>query len=73
MWRRGSMEHSLVMSVSYPGGCAQGADDDGNVGERSNDEDCVDVHRTVSESEVVDNLENEPGSTRQRTAAVNAS
>jgi hypothetical protein len=63
------MEHSLVMSVSYPGECAYGTDDEGDVGERSNNEDRVGVHRMVSE--VVHNLEEEPGSTGQRTAAMN--
>ncbi len=65
------MEHSLVMSISYPGECAYGADDEGDVGERSNNEDRVGVHRMVSE--VVHSLEEEPGSTGQRTTAVNTS
>ena len=60
-----------MMSISYPGECAQGADDEGDVGERSNDEDRVGVHRMVSE--VVHNLEEEPGSTRQRTTTVDTS
>lgn len=65
------MEHSLVMSVSYPGECACGGDDEGDVGDRSNNEDRVVVHRMVSE--VVHNLEEEPGSTGQSTTAVNTS
>ena len=65
------MEHSLVMSISYPGECAKGTDDEGDVGERSNDEDHVGVHRMVSE--VVHNLEEEPSSTGQGTTAVNTS
>ena len=69
MWRSGSMGHSLVVGISYPGECAKGTDDEGDVGERSNDEDRVGVHRMVSE--VVHNLVEEPGSTRQRTTAVN--
>jgi hypothetical protein len=69
MWRRGSMEHLLVMSTSYQGECAKGTNDEGDVDERSNDEDCVGVHRMASE--VVHNLEEEPSSTRQRTTAVN--
>lgn len=65
------MEHSLVMSISYPGECAQGANDEGDVSERSNDEDRIRVHRMVSE--IVHDLEEEPGSTGKRTTAMNTS
>jgi len=60
-----------VVSIPYPGKRAQGADDEGDVGERSNDEDHVGIHGMVSE--VVHNLEEEPGSSGQRTTAMDTS
>ena len=60
-----------MVGMSDPGECAKGTDDEGDVGERSNDEDRVGVHRMVSE--VVHNLEEEPSSPGQGTAAVNTS
>ena len=65
------MEHSLVVGMPYRGECAKGTNDEGDVGERSNDEDCVGVHRMVSK--VVHNLQDEPANTGKRTTAVNAS
>ena len=60
-----------MVSIPHPGNCAQGDDDDNDVGNRPGDENRHVVDRMVPE--VVHDLQNEPASTRQRTTAVDAS
>ena len=59
-----------MMVVSHPGECAQGADDDGNVCDRANNEDGVVIDRMVPE--VVHDLKDKPPNSRKCTTAVNA-
>lgn len=68
---RGSKSDSLVVSVSHPRNCAYGADDDGNVCYRTNDENRIRVDRMVPE--VVHDLQDEPANTGKCTTTVNAS
>jgi len=57
-----------MMVIPDPGDCAQCTDDDGDVGDRPNDEDQVRVD--VMMPEIVHDLENEPACTGQRAAAM---
>jgi hypothetical protein len=62
---------SLVMGVSHPRDRAHGADDNGDVCHRTNDENRIWVDRMVSE--VVHDLQDKPANTGKCTATVNAS
>jgi hypothetical protein len=55
------VEPSLVVGIPHPRDCAQGTDDDSNVGDRPNNKDRVVVDRMLSED--VHDLEDKPAST----------
>jgi hypothetical protein len=60
-----------VVVIPDPGDCAQGADDDGNICDRANDENRIWIDRMVPE--VVHDLKDEPQNSRKRTTTVDAS
>lgn len=59
-----------MVGIPHPGDCAQGAENDGGIGDNPNDKDHVAVDGMVTE--VVHDFEDKPASTGQGTSAVNA-